>query len=369
MATHSRFRALSGLCALAVISVTSPAPAGAQTGLDSLKFNQVRMLGSHNSYRPYPSPATEQRIKTAFPNDWNSLAYGNPPLESQLALGLRQFEIDVAADPDGGLFAAPYADAPAEVRAQMAAPGAKVVHIAGVDYDVHCRTFRACLSIFARWSAAHPNHDPMVILVNSVDQDAIPGFWPKPDVLEQADIDALNTDIEQVIGKDHVVTPDRVRGGYATLREAVTHKAWPTVAQMRGRFLFVLDGSAAHEAYLRAGHPSLRGRMLFGWFDEDQPEAAFFNIDSALTDFDRIRRLVDEGFMVRTRADADTVEARAHDGRRMKAALASGAQIISTDYYPGVPDPEGLGYVADFGGAMFRADEVTAPVSASAADR
>jgi len=109
--------------------------------------------------------------------------------------------------------------------------------------------------------------------------------------------------------------------------------------------------------------------MLFGWFDEDQPEAAFFNIDSALTDFDRIRRLVDEGFMVRTRADADTVEARAHDGRRMKAALASGAQIISTDYYPGVPDPEGLGYVADFGGPMFRRDEVTAPVSASAADR
>jgi len=235
------------------------------------------------------------------------------------------------------------------------------VHIAGVDYDVHCRTFRDCLGIFARWSAAHPTHDPIVILVNSVDQDAIPGFWPAPDVLEQADIDALNTDIEQVIGKDRVVTPDEVRGGYATLREAVTHKAWPTIARMRGRFLFVLDGSAAHETYLRAGHPSLRGRMLFGWFDEDQPEAALFNIDNPIADFDRIRRLVGEGFIVRTRADSDTVEARHHDGRRMSAALASGAQIISTDYYPGVPDPEGLGYVADFKGPMLRRDEVTAP--------
>jgi hypothetical protein len=44
----------------------------------------------------------------------------------------------------------------------------------------------------------------------------------------------------------------------------------------------------------------------------------------------------------------------------MKAALASGAQIVSTDYYAGVPDPEGIGYVADFEGPYLRCDEVTA---------
>lgn len=329
--------------------------------IDSLRLNQVRMLGSHNSYRPYPSPTTQARLRTAFPRDWPTLDYGNPPLESQLALGLHQFEIDVAADPKGGLFAGPYADATPEVRAQMAAPGAKVVHIAGVDYNVHCLTFRTCLGIFARWSDAHPNHDPVVILVNSVDQDAIPGFWPKADVLDQADIDALNADIEQVIGRARVITPDDVRGAYPTLRAAALAKAWPTLAQARGKFMFVLDGSSMHETYLRKDHPSLRGRMMFGWFDEDQPEAAIFSIGDATKDFARIRRLVGEGFMVRTRADENTVEARHHDGRRMKAALASGAQIVSTDYYAGVPDPEGLGYTANFEGAMLRCDEVTAP--------
>ena len=41
------------------------------------------------------------------------------------------------------------------------------------------------------------------------------------------------------------------------------------------------------------------------------------------------------GFLVRTRADAGTTEARSNDTRRRDQALASGAQFISTDY----PEP------------------------------
>jgi hypothetical protein len=49
--------------------------------------------------------------------------------------------------------------------------------------------------------------------------------------------------------------------------------------------------------------------------------------------FDEIQRLVKAGYMVRTRADADTREARENDTRRRAAAFASGAQAVSTDYY------------------------------------
>ena len=52
--------------------------------------------------------------------------------------------------------------------------------------------------------------------------------------------------------------------------------------------------------------------------------------------FDEIRSLVAEGFLVRTRADAGTVEARANDGSRRDKALASGAQLVSTDF----PEPD-----------------------------
>ncbi len=355
---------IAGLVAMALVAGGASAAGAEYAALDRLKLNQLRIEGSHNSYRRLPSPKEEARIRALGPQVWRGLDYGHPPLESQLALGLHQFEIDVAPDPTGGAYAAPYGDATPEVQALMAAPGAKVVHVPGLDTEVHCLTFRTCLQVFARWSDAHPDHAPVVILINSVDPDLIPGIWSNPVKFDQASIDALNQDVAEVIGRRRVITPDDVRGGHATLREAVLAKAWPRLGVARGKFLFVLDGSGDHERYLRTGHPSLQGRMMFGWFDEASPEAAFFNIQDPTKEFDRIRQLIAAGFMVRTRADADTVEARTRDGRRMKAALASGAQIVSTDYYAGVPDPEGFGYVADFGGPGVQCDPLTAPCKA-----
>ncbi|MBP9754434.1 MAG: hypothetical protein KBD40_05495, partial [Phenylobacterium sp.] len=46
----------------------------------------------------------------------------------------------------------------------------------------------------------------------------------------------------------------------------------------------------------------------------------------------RIEAALARGLIVRTRADADTLEARANDRARQTAAFASGAQYVSTDY-------------------------------------
>lgn len=43
--------------------------------------------------------------------------------------------------------------------------------------------------------------------------------------------------------------------------------------------------------------------------------------------------MVRRGFIVRTRADAGTIEALENDYSRWEAAQRSGAQIITTDYY------------------------------------
>jgi hypothetical protein len=349
---------MAGLAAALV--GTSTVAAAEYAPLDNLRLDQLRIEGSHNSYRKFPSPAEEARIKAAAPQSWPALDYGHPPLETQLALGLRQFEIDVVPDPKGGAYAAPYADATPQIKALMAAPGAKVLHIAGLDTEAHCLTLRRCLAVFARWSDAHPGHAPVVILINSSDARRIPGIFPQDILFSQADIDALNQDVAEVIGPNRVITPDRVRGGYTTLREAVLTKAWPTLSDARGRFLFILDGTEAHETLLRNGHPSLRGRMMFGWFNDTAPEAAVFNMQSPVAELDRIRERVTLGFIVRTRADSDVQEARTHDGTRMKAALESGAQVISTDFYVGAPDPEGFGYVADFEGPPMQCNPVTA---------
>lgn len=46
-----------------------------------------------------------------------------------------------------------------------------------------------------------------------------------------------------------------------------------------------------------------------------------------------IKDLVKKGYIIRTRADSDTQQARKNDKSDFVAACSSGAQIITTDYY------------------------------------
>ena len=118
--------------------------------------------------------------------------------------------------------------------------------------------------------------------------------------------------------------------------------------------MFVLDQSGPKlEAYAH-GHPSLRGRVMFVNAPEGRPEAAFRIVNDPIKDAVYIRQLVQKGYLVRTRADAGTEEARSGDTRRREAAFSSGAHVISTDYYR--PDPRfKTGYEAKLpGGGVAR---------------
>lgn len=72
---------------------------------------------------------------------------------------------------------------------------------------------------------------------------------------------------------------------------------------------------------------------MFVYDTPGQPEAAFVILNDARADSAQIRALVQQGYMVRTRCDSGTMEARNGDYSGMNAAFASGAQILSTDYY------------------------------------
>ena len=137
------------------------------------------------------------------------------------------------------------------------------------------------------------------------------------------------------MGRNKVFTPDDLRGDMPTLEAAALAKRWPTVAQARGKFLFLylVPGMnfPAFALYLE-GRPSLQGRMAFVQGKAGMAHTAFMLFDNALTRGADIRDAVKKGYLVRTRADIDTADARKDDGTRRDAALASGAQIISTDY-------------------------------------
>ena len=176
-------------------------------------------------------------------------------------------------------------------------------------------------------------------------------------------LDALDGEIRDVLKPNRMITPDDVRGNAKTLRDAVTTKGWPTLESARGKIYFVLDTPSDVSDIYRAGHPSLKGRPIFGWYDTDQPEASVEIVADPRTDGAKIKEWVKQGFIVRTRSDADTKEARDNDHTRQQAAIDSGAQAVSTDYYPGAPTRAWhKGFTVTLpGGVMERCNPVTQP--------
>lgn len=292
----------------------------------SPKINDIAAIGTHNSYKLAMPAETMARLRSVDPRMADALDYEHRPLTEQLDHGARQLEIDVNYDPKGGHYAKGSTDS------RLKRPGFKVLHIPGIDNGSSCVLLRDCLRTVKAWSDAHPDHVPILLMFNAKDEqngsrggiDALP--------FDEAAYDALDAEIRSVLPPEKLIVPDDVQGAYPTLRDAVRANNWPTLDKARGRFLFALDESPAKVAVYRGARKSLEGRVFFINTDEASPAAAYLTLNDPIRDRERIARDVAAGFLVRTRADANTAEARANDTRPRDAALASGAQYVSTDY-------------------------------------
>ncbi len=340
---------------------------------ECMRLNYVQVIGTHNSYHVQPRPALLSAIAAFDPLAAASFEYTHRPLDDQLGdLGVRQVELDLFADPNGGLFAVPLGPLfvppflPDPIKPEMLAPGLKVLHIQDIDFGTRCLTFVSCLQTIKAWSDAHPGHLPLMILVEAKDDRLAlpPGLPPAtvPVAFGEDELDGIDAEIRSIFADDQLITPDDVRGGRATLEEAILKDGWPTLHESRGRFLFAFDNTdAKHDLYL-GGHPSLEGRVMFTSSPPGSPESAFVKVNDPVANQDYIRGLVEAGYIVRTRADADTVEARFGLTARRDAALASGAQFVSTDYPE--PDPDfSTGYFVEIAadGVNARCNPVLAP--------
>lgn len=334
---------------------------------DAVRLNEIQVLGTHNSYKERLPGELFELLEQFDPDLAASLDYGHRPIPEQLAqLGARQLELDVFADPEGGRFAERAANAlvglPVEAEdPAMQEPGFKVFHVQEVDYASTCPTFVACLTEVRDWSSDNPDHLPILILVEAKDSaipDPVELGFVQPLPIGPEELDELDAEIRSVFDDDHVLTPDDVRGDAATLRDAVTGEAgWPTLADARGKVLFALDNTGDILDHYLAGHDGLEGRVMFASVDPDDPGAAFVKLNDPLADGDRITELVRAGFIVRTRADAETEQARTGGTEMRDAALASGAQFVSTDYLE--PDPQFTDYSVGLpGGGVARCNPV-----------
>jgi len=315
--------------------------AGGASGrrLDStLKINQVQVLGTHNSYHLETPGELRDALDIVDSELVERVQYQHRPLSEQLDReGVRSVELDVFADPDGGLYSRRaglqlIGQDPQAPDEALKEPGFKVLHTQDVDYASNCLAFAICLKQLADWSAANPGHVPLVVLVEAVDAtlpDAGPVHFTVPHPIGAAELDALDAEVRAAFPDDKRITPDAVRGSNPTLEQAVLGGGWPTLGSSRGKVMFVL--MTKRDIYV-AGHPSLEGRAMFTASEPGQPDAAVIVRDDPLAPRGAIADLVRRGYIVRTRADADTVEARANKTARRDEALATGAQVVSTDY-------------------------------------
>ncbi|MGF1558232.1 MAG: phosphatidylinositol-specific phospholipase C1-like protein [Flavobacteriaceae bacterium] len=308
--------------------------------LTDLKLNDIQVIGSHNSYKIAIEKPLMDYLLNLNPAT-SSLEYEHISLSEQLNLGLRGLELDVFHDPEGGFYSNPAGldivrstgqePLAFDPHGKLKEAGLKIFHVQDIDFRSHQLLFKEALEELVSWSNANPGHTPIIITINTKD-----GLVPRTRDPLPFDADALkNIDVEirDVLSEEQLITPDLVRGNFETLEEAVIAQGWPFMKDVMNRFLFVLDeGDIKSDLYL-SQFPQLKGAVLFVNKKEGHPQAAFQIINDAVGKFDQIKKLVAKGYMVRTRADSDTREARGNDYTKFEKAKASGAQIITTDYY------------------------------------
>jgi hypothetical protein len=293
---------------------------------DVLRLNHVQMKGTHNSYHTAPEGAIE---------DWR---YTHAPLDIQLSSqGVRKVELDIHYNEAQGIF--------------------EVYHIAFLDEGTTCRRLTDCLKIMKTWSDKRAAHHTLFVQIEPKD-----GF-----IAETAEdyFKRFEDEVLSVWPRERIVTPDVVKGGAASLREAITTTGWPTLGEGRAKILFFMDNSAEFRDHYTHGGKDLDGRIMFAAsdFGTERPYDAVYVLNNPLTEADAIAGALAGGFIVRTRADGDNQEPLAGDTSKRDAALASGAQIVSTDY----PAPVmGIDYVVEMpGGAPSRCSSATAPAECS----
>ena len=358
---------------IAGLSIAAPLFAVGQTANnDSVRMNQIQVIGTHNSYHAGLAPSEAKLMMARNPKQYQALEYRHRPLDQQFNSGIRQIELDIFADSQGGRYAHPSGvdavaaaglpkDPELDPNGIMSKPGFKVMHVQDFDQRSTCQPLTACLTIIRDWSRAHPQHLPIYILLETKQTDLPPQYHATtPEKFTSSTFDALDAEIRSVFPANEMITPDQVRGEHKTLEEAVLHNNWPTLAKARGKVVFLMDQRPVGPVYLE-GHPSLRGRVIFTNAEPGQPDCAFTEQNEGSGEV--IAALVRKGYLVRTRTDENTKEARTNDTSRREVALASGAQLLSTDYPSSEPSSWTAYSVSLPDGAVARCNPVNAPPS------
>jgi len=314
-----------------------------------LRLNDVRVLASHNSYKKNPDPKvlkflSKVKNKIGEENNPIQLEYGHELLTTQLNdFMIRGFEFDIYYDSKGrkfekrkinsfifGMKKKSNADG-------LKTPGFKVLHIADIDYETNYHTLEVALEELQSWSERNPMHCPIFINIEikaTSPADLSPflrflGF-KRATKFTASTFNLLDSLVTTIFAPDQLYTPIQMKKNYSSIRERINKEGWPLLSDSRGKVFIILEGDNI-DLYDNKGE-----RPLFVYGDQADVNTLFLLRNDPIDNEIQINKLTDE-YIVRTRTDAGTLEARANNHERFNAALNSNAQILSTDYYKADP--------------------------------
>jgi hypothetical protein len=296
---------------------------------NELRLSQIQVKATHNSYHIAGAGVTVEELQ-----------YTHQPLTVQLEkLGVRSFELDTHLNKDEDIM--------------------EIYHIAFIDEGTTCRKFTDCLQELKTWSDKNLAHPTIFIQIEPKD-----GVFPE----EMAHyVEVLERDVLTVWPRERVLTPDDVQKDSPTLRDAVLTRGWPTLGESRGKIAFFINEKADIRTFYTYNMTSLKGRLMFAEGDStNDPWAALFILNDPISDFDAIQSAVKSGYMVRTRADGEVSSIHNNDRSKLEKALASGGQLVSTDYPTKIAPYE---YELQLpGGTPARCNPISAPSDCQASD-
>lgn len=275
-----------------------------------IRFSEIKMLASHNSYKKKGSDLGKLLIGLGDSFAMaNALKYGYDDISTQLQSGIRSMEWDVRLR-----------------RGQF-----ELTHVPLVDSRSTAPNMEKAIRELKLYSDANPGHLPIVILIElKTDWMVLDPFL---DDMTAADLIQLDDMIGDVLGETLFSPGDMIKEGL-TLNETVTTEGWPLIHEMLGRILFVLHPSSFTAPYVGHDETLMSLAMFPGVYHDNIATSYAAFVVHNFPDVAVISALVSQGYIVRTRIDEDLV----FEQTRFDDSLRSGAQILSSDFTVGRSD-------------------------------
>ena len=275
----------------------------------SVKLDDIQTIASHNSYKKV-GPAIGRffvGLGDSFA-EARALNYGYQSITDQLNLGIRSFEFDLRYR--NGVF--------------------ELTHVPLVDQSSQAVNFELVLEEIKLFSE-HQTHLPIIILVEVKDD------WMMLDpFLDAFDQNAL-TLLDELIStklQTYVYKPSHLIDETEVLSDVIMNDGWPVINDLLNQTIFVLHPGNYTAPYYEMDKTLQTQSMFIGsYYTEILPSYASFFVQNDV-DVEKIKTLVDQHFMVRTRIDSNLYFSQS----RFLDAMESGAQILTTDFSIGRSD-------------------------------